>query len=126
MRLIILMMLISSQVYAFSKKDVQEIVDTFLCSDDAYEMSEIVEYPIFIEFRQSVYDKKEFIEAVIKAQSEDGIYKFGKSCNGFSIVVKNIGYDGNGYAVNVNSSDNELRAKIYINELGKIVGIFSN
>ena len=94
--------------------------EKFLCSSDPIEMSKMIEYPVMVN--DSFYDRKDFIRMVVKVRKEEGIYKLGKSCKGFNLIVDDVKVTEDGSIVKISTPDSKL-ATLYIAKNRKIVGI---
>ena len=131
MKKLILTILFPLIAWSANASGLQTTINNFFCSDDLQTISDAVSYPIFVEFRQSVYTKSEFIEAIKNTRHEDGLYKLGKKCVGFLIATTSIKNTQEGATVRVESLGTtgkviRMEATIYLNNQGKIVGVHSN
>lgn len=85
------------------------IINGFLCSDNPESMSHMVKYPF-----KRISDKAGFIKYVKDAQTQQGPYKIGKKCEGFTWDVS---------GTQARSSDGKVIVYFTLSVKGKIIDI---
>ncbi len=121
--LVLLVVMACEPVYSFTKTEIWNTVNKFLCSDNSDEMASMIKFPVFFASIHRIYMREEFYREVANSSKQEGLYKLGKECIGFIWVVTEIEMDEYWYVVTtVPSNNNQVNVLVFIGKQGKIYG----
>ena len=91
-------------------------------------MANMLDYPFLANSGETTefWNKDKFITSVTEISKEDGLYKLGKVCEGFSIKINKIVNYNKGYIIDAKTSDDGIFFIVYMNSKHKIVAIYGD